>query len=151
MEICSVQDASQELENCLDPGPSYRNWDIHMWEEGEGPLLGPGPSAPWFLFGIRRDGGNAGKNHRLATFGMCCWRFWPSTEWTCCILNYCTNVPPPHFSCKYIVYTIVSCTFLSFKKIKHCDVQLHALILCLRDKSQPTCVPNINSAHCVAW
>jgi hypothetical protein len=27
--------------NCLDPGPCCSNCDMHVWEEGEGPPVGP--------------------------------------------------------------------------------------------------------------
>ncbi len=33
--------SEQGLVNCLDPRSCYSHRDIHVWEVGEGPLLGP--------------------------------------------------------------------------------------------------------------
>jgi hypothetical protein len=44
--------------HCLDPGPFSSKWNMHVWEEGEGPSLGSVP--PDSCFTVSRDSEGVG-------------------------------------------------------------------------------------------
>ncbi len=113
--LWQVWASDESLAHCLDPGPCCSNWDMHVWEEGESPLLGPATflliSIQCHHLGFRGHGGNL-RNGSLSPFRTCCCRVWQSMEWACCILNYCVNGPP--YLCAvhtFYIHAIVSCTY----------------------------------------
>ncbi len=105
--------SDQVLRNCLDPGPYRSIWDVHVYEEGEGPSLGPTYLIPVLVsLGTQRAWRQPGEGRPLHI--CCCCRVWLSTEWACCISKPICQLP--------IVYFIVSCTYYSFQenKLQHC-------------------------------